>query len=177
MRSSSLINIISFQLGWWTLVISARSQNQEWGLLLALTLFVLHFLFYSNHRRRDHWLVKIIAIWGFGADVFLIKLGLMSFPPSHDFPYWLVGMWILFPLTLPYSFHKLLFNIRLRPLLALGAALSYLAGEGLGVLIFPFGWLTTGIILTGIWLVNLSLFAWLLNYLQLRLSSVHSFQH
>lgn len=166
MRKLNLVNLLGFQLGWWGLVFSARNQSQEWGLTLALLLVLIHFWLFSSYRRRDHWLLKACAIWGISADILLIQIGFIGFPPSHQFPFWLLGMWTLFPLTLPYSFHPLLSRTHLRPLLALGAALSYLAGESLGVLNFPYGALITGMSLSLVWFCHLSFFAWVLTYLQ-----------
>lgn len=158
MKNLRLVNIIWFQIGWWSLVLFASFGQQEIGLIIMAALVALHFYTLSTHRTRDLWLMKACAALGVAGDLLLMRLEIISWPPSQSFPFWLIGLWFLFPLTLPYSFRPFLQKSATLPLLAVGAALSYLAGVSLQVLEFPLPIVTTALLLSAVWTFYLFVF-------------------
>jgi len=162
MKNLKLINIIWFQTGWWSLVLLASIDQQELGLVIMALLLLLHFSKISTNKPRDLWLMKSCAALGVGCDLMLMNFEVISWPASKSFPYWLIGLWFLFPLTLPYSFRPFLKNISTLPFLATGAALSYLAGASFQVLEFPFAIFHSAWILTLVWTFYLFAFRFFL---------------
>ncbi len=163
MKNLRLLNILWFQIGWWSLVLFASFGQQEIGLIIMAALVALHFYYLSTHRARDLWLMKVCTIFGVAGDLLLMHLEVISWPSSQAFPYWLIGLWFLFPLTLPYSFRPFLQNSATLPFLAVGAALSYLAGVSFQVLEFPLPILTTAFLLSAVWTFYLFIFRLFLN--------------
>jgi len=130
-----ILNLLGFQFGWWMLVLSASYQKETLGLIVMALLVFGHFLFVSQNRQRDLYLLKACSIVGILGDSLLIYIGVLKTTSgSLMIPLWLVGLWFLFPLTLPYSFKSLFSKNGVLPFLAVGAAASYYAGEAFRVL-------------------------------------------
>ncbi len=161
-----LLNLFGFQLGWWSLVISASYEKEVIGLIIMAILISLHFIFTSQNRSRDLWLMKACSVIGILGDSLLFLTGVLKTTNgSLIIPYWLIGLWFLFPLTLPYSFKEMLNRTRFLPLLALGAAVSYYAGVGLQVLFLGEPLLLSLGLITLFWLFYLVIFRQLLGFI------------
>jgi hypothetical protein len=164
LRNSQLANIVWFQVGWWALVLTAAGGYTLWGLVIAPLFLLIHFYLISASWLRDIKLLIPCALIGIIGDTSLISTQWLSYPSSAGYPYWLGGLWFLFPLTLPYSFSHLFNRISTWPLLAVGAALSYSAGVPLKVLELPATyWMTIGVI-TCLWLCYFILFYFVLKW-------------
>ncbi len=161
-----MINLLWFQFGWWTLVLTA-SQGYDWlGFLVALILLGVHFQWLSANKKRDLIIFVASASLGISGDFLLIRLGVFNLPdPETFFPLWLTGLWLIFPLTLPYSLKPLLERTLLLPGLALAAGFSYYAGTYFGILITAEPIFQNLLIASGAWLVYLGSFRNLLNKL------------
>ena len=48
-----LINVIWFQVGWWSLLLSAQIGKSILGLAISVILLGLHFVLLSNNKKRD----------------------------------------------------------------------------------------------------------------------------
>jgi hypothetical protein len=136
-----LINFILFQIGWFACVISAASQL-EWLALLSIAIVIAIHFFLIKDRLSELQLILIAGIIGLLLDSTLITLGV--FTPTSNFgyqgiaPLWLVGMWMLFGITLNHSLRWLYQRYVLAALLGfVFAPIAYLAGQRLGALTFP----------------------------------------
>ena len=136
-----LINFILFQVGWFCCVISAARQL-EWLALLSIgTVIVIH-LFLVKDRVSELQLILVAGMTGLLLDSTLITLGV--FTPTSNFSYhgiaplWLVGMWMLFGMTLNHSLRWLYQRYVLAALMGfVFAPIAYLAGQRLGAITFP----------------------------------------
>ena len=136
-----LINFILFQVGWFACVISAASQL-EWLALLSIGVVITTHLFLVKDRIPELQLILVAGTIGLLLDSALISLGV--FTPISNFSYqgiaplWLVGMWMLFGITLNHSLRWLYQRYVLAALLGfVFAPIAYLAGQRLGALTFP----------------------------------------
>jgi hypothetical protein len=120
---------LGFQLLW---LIAVLGQNQ---LIPVLLLFIgLHF-WWSPEAREDLCLLPL-ALVGLAGDGLLIAFNVLAFEQT---PYWLVGLWTGFVLTLGHSL-AWLGRLPLVARLGIGAsagALSYVAGWRMGAVHFP----------------------------------------
>jgi len=136
-----LINFLLFQIGWFACVISAASEL-EWLALLSIGIVISIHFFLIKDRLSELQLILAAGIIGLLLDSTLITLGV--FTPASDFgyhgiaPFWLVGMWMLFGITLNHSLRWLYQRYVLAALLGfVFAPIAYLAGQRLGALTFP----------------------------------------
>lgn len=143
-----LFNYLAFQLGWFVLVLT----QSPWTLIWALLFVLGHGLWLATRAEWRH--VLPIMLIGMVID------GLWQASPWVQFygagwplPLWLIGLWLMFPLTLNHS----LAWLNHRPVLLvlggiLGAGGSYLGGAALGAaeitgparILLPLSW--------GLWL-------------------------
>ncbi len=161
-----MVNLLWFQFGWWTLVLTA-SHGYDWlGFCVCLFLLGLHFQWLSNNKKRDLIVLIAAASLGISGDFLLIRLGVFNIPdPDTFFPIWLTGLWLLFPLSLPYSMKALLQRSVLLPGMAVAAGFSYYAGTYFGILITPEPIIQNLCVAAGAWLIYLASFRNLLNRL------------
>jgi len=135
------INFILFQIGWFACVVSAARQL-EWLALLSIGIIIAIHLFLIKNRVSELQLILTTGMIGLILDSTLITLGV--FTPASDFgfpgiaPLWLVGMWMLFGITLNHSLRWLHQRYVIAALLGfVFAPLAYWAGQRLGALTFP----------------------------------------
>lgn len=136
-----MINFILFQVGWFACVISAASQL-EWLSLLSIGITIIIHLILTKDRLPELQIIFTAGLLGMVLDSTLISLGI--FTPETKFsgngiaPLWLVGVWMLFGITLNHSLRWL--HQRYVTAAILGfvfAPVAYLAGQRLGALTFP----------------------------------------
>lgn len=136
-----LVNILSFQAGWFASVLGAARGSSWLGPAVLVPLVAFH-LARAVDRRTEALILAASGVAGLLAETAMIAAGFylpaVSPFPAPLAPPWLVAMWVNFGTTLSVSLRFL----EGRPVLAalLGAAagpLAYLAGEGLGAIRFP----------------------------------------
>lgn len=143
-----LINFIAFQIGWFSVVISA-GRNAPWVGTLAIAAVIL--LHLSRAKRPTAELTLILVCGAIGAvwDSILVYVGWIAYPSgtfiANAAPYWIIAMWMLFATTLNVSLRWLKSSRILAALTGLvGGPMSYYTGAKLGgvVLVDPFAALT-----------------------------------
>jgi len=159
---AKLINFALFQAGW----LLAVFLQTPWALLWATLFIAVHIRFYSQIERWQPLIV--ISLVGFTIDLLWQWSGIIHFDgPGLYMPYWLMALWLIFPLTLQHSLSWLTG----RPLLqsffgVLGGGGSYWAGTRLGAATTD----TLGISLVALtWALWLPLFYYLLDWQKQRL--------
>jgi len=156
---SPLANVVFYQLVWFATVLGGQQY-----IVIPCLLLVLH-VYLSKGRREELLVMGICAVFGLLADILLTYGGLYVFtPPPHALPvpFWLVILWLGFAGTFRLA---LAFFMKRLPLAvvaaAIGAPLSYLAAGRLGAVSFPYGELRTALVLSGVWIVLISVFVFI----------------
>lgn len=148
-----IVNIIGFQICWLGLV--------YWGNVfvpIAALLLICHLVLLSKKQNEAILIITILLI-GSIVDFILVKLGLFIFSPSTGIPLWLMVLWACFAATLRHSLRFLKKSILLQLIIgSLVAPLSYIAGEKLGAVAFPYSLLFTYFILSILWGLLMVLF-------------------
>ena len=128
MNKFAVINFFLFQLVWFTCAL--LTEHASWFLL---PLIALHFALFKQ-RTRDFKLLPIASV-GIAFDFLMFKLGILTFNESF-FPAWLCLLWMMFVLSLNYSFdwmNKL--NVFVNALIGgIFGPLSYFAAVKFGAL-------------------------------------------
>lgn len=134
----SLLNYVTFQVGWLALVVSAAYDRPMLGLLVALMVLGLHLALVSRFWAEVKLLLACAAI-GTVFDSLLLASGWVSYPNGEWIPglapYWIVAMWLLFAATLNLSMAWMKGRMVLAALMGLlGGPISYIAGRNLGAI-------------------------------------------
>lgn len=136
----TLFNILLFQIGWVTCVLSGAGQRPWIGALIALGVMAIH-LSRAPAAEAEFKLVMIALVIGAVWDSMLVWLNWLHYSSGilipHTAPYWIVLMWGLFATLLNVSLRWL----RGRWLIAalagsIGGPLAYYGGYRLGALEF-----------------------------------------
>lgn len=148
-------NFVLFQLGWLVSVVGAARGYPLAGVTYAAAFLVLHHWHIGSGRTRELVFVLACAGLGFVVDSALVMAGIIAFPAyaGAAFPttLWMVGLWLMFAMTLRHSLGWL------RRRYVLGAALGavfgplaywvgsrigaiHLGGEGVAVVAIALAW-------------------------------------
>lgn len=132
-------NFLLFQVGWFSSVISASLQLQWLAIILIAVLIGFHIKIVPNPA-AELKIIIIAGITGLVVDTVLIHFQVLVvlYPESVSIaPPWLIGLWMLFGITVNHSLRW--FNQHMW-LAALGglifAPLAYWAGDRFGLLEF-----------------------------------------
>lgn len=134
-----LLNVITFQIGWFACVLSAANHQIWLGLLISATLLAFH-VTRAKQKNGEAALITIAMLFGLVFDTVPLSLGWLSFDPVSYWPNaisppWMIALWGLFATTMNFSLRWL----KKMPIIAvvLGAIagpISYYFGEKLGAL-------------------------------------------
>lgn len=130
-----LVNAGMFQAGWLLCVLYGNAVALACALVSAL---VYRKWFCSG--ARDGLLIAATLLVGFAGDTALGLAGVLAYPSGLPVPpFWMMTLWVLFAMTLPWSLRPLARRRRVFAVLCtVGGSFSYLAGVRLtGV---SFGW-------------------------------------
>ncbi len=133
-----IFNFIGLQVTWAACAYGATHSLPLLGLYVGLAYVFPHF-YLSKQRVRDLKIMLIIAVIGITLDIILTKLNILSFPNiSNTFlpiPAWLMALWLVFSLMVPYSLYWLGNNLKIAAIAgAMGGSFSYFLGHHLGAL-------------------------------------------
>lgn len=147
LSENTLVNLLGFQLAWWSAVLF---MDQAWPLLVAL--LVLHLCLHRQPGQEAKVLV-LVALLGYTIDSLLTRIGVFQFATGASLPpLWLALLWLCFAATLRQGLSW--FNRRLI-LAAIAAGIagssSYLAGAQFGAVSLGLPFLQSAIILAIIW--------------------------
>jgi hypothetical protein len=131
-----LINIVAFQVGWFSCVLGAANGLPWVGPVVVMAVMGLH-LARVQRPAQELKLIAIAAAFGLIADSLLLASGWLYYPSGSWIPglapYWIVAMWALFATTLNVSMRWLRTSLPLAMAFgAVGGPLSYAAGARLG---------------------------------------------
>ncbi len=133
-----IFNFIGLQITWAGCAYGATHNMPLLGVYIGFTYIALHFIF-SEFRIRDMNIMLIIAAIGIVLDALLNQLNILSFPNEMNsalpIPAWLMALWLVFSLMVPYSLYWLHKNFTIAAIAgAIGGSFSYFLGHKLGAL-------------------------------------------
>ena len=158
-----VINVLAFQVGWFSCVIGAANGYPLVGPVVTLLVVAVH-LALAYQPRTELMLILFAGVAGACFDSLLLQTGWVAYPNGILLPglapYWIVAMWLLFATTLNVSMRWLHRNYVAAAFLGMvGGPLSYLGGARLGGLVFVD--MTSALVALGIgWAVMMPLLAW-----------------
>lgn len=127
-----LINLLFFQIGWFLAILTQSPWSVAWALLFLW----VHYQYFAIPGEMK-CVLPVIAL-GFVIDSlwqlspWILFLGAAPVD-LLTLPYWMLALWIMFPLTLLHSLHWLQGRYYLQIILGVvGAGGSYVAGARLG---------------------------------------------
>lgn len=140
---------VSFQIMWLCLIWGGNSL-----LPVTIAIFVLHFAL-SPTSLKDLRVLPL-ALCGFAVDLFMTQLGFFSFT---TWPLWLLVLWAAFVLNLGHSMRflrkfKLIYLISFS---AIGGTYAYWVSWKFGAVQFPYGAMTTLVVVAINWGIILPL--------------------
>lgn len=135
-----LFNFLGLQLTW---AACAYGAINHWPLLGVYTGFgylLLHFIIVQQ-RRRDLVVAAVVGGSGVILDSINYWMNVISFSsqtePGFFIPFWLVTLWLVFSMTIPYSLYWLKNNMLVASLAgAVGGSASYYLGHLLGAITY-----------------------------------------
>jgi len=135
---SSWINVIAFQTGWFASILSA-ANGMPWIAAIATLAVAAFHLASARHPGEEFKLVLAATLLGALWENALALAGWTGFSGGvlveRTAPLWMVAQWAMFATTLNLSLSWLKGRLFLAALFgAVGAPLSYTAGERLGAI-------------------------------------------
>ncbi len=133
---NALINFLGFQSVWFLSLFGAGTHRSWLGAIALVAFTAWHFRSVANPR-AEIVIVLIACAVGFVVDTAFIQANLLAYAEPLPFaavaPYWILGMWVNFALTLNGSMRWLHGRYLLAAALgAIGGPLAYVAGIKLG---------------------------------------------
>lgn len=140
LSNSPLINILAFQLGWFSCVMGAAHHMPWLGVGVTIPLLVWH-LSQAQDVHSELSLVLIAAVFGSLFDQSLLSLGFIQFPaadwPVFLLPAWMLCLWVLFATTLNVGLRWMRGRYLVGAIFGLlGGPLAYISGVKLGAMQF-----------------------------------------
>jgi hypothetical protein len=162
---SKMINIVLYQLGWFSCVLGAAHNFPVCGALGALALVLVHLLL-AQRRKSEVQLLLCACLLGVVIDSTQQALGVFTFKADPDWPLWLplwiFVIWAQFATLLRYALYWLSGRYFLAALFGLcGGPLAYWSGVRLGAAQFGNNLLYSLLTLALIWALVTPLLLWL----------------
>ena len=133
-----IFNFLGLEITWAACAYSATHDNANLGVYVGLGYILLHFIL-SRHRLRDLAVMLSLGAIGILIDSVISKINILSF--THAFadylllPAWLMVLWFVFSLMLPYSLYWLRTKLIIAAIAgAIVGSFSYVLGHHLGAL-------------------------------------------
>lgn len=149
-----VVNFLMFQASWFALVAGAANHLLAPGVALCGV-----FLAWELYRSADRWalasLVGLAVIGGVLVDGSYASFNIVRYalPAGPLAPWWILGLWVIFALTLTESMGWMRERMIVGSLMAgVAAPLSYYAGFKLGAVTFPMGLTTAMLIAAATWM-------------------------
>jgi hypothetical protein len=143
-----LVNATMFQVGW----ILSVSFGTPVAIIVSLTALLVYLLYFRKDK-QDLVLIGSIVLIGLIVDTFMGALGVLVYPSGNLYPpFWMVTLWLLFAMTIPWSLHWLVCKKYWFVLFsAIGGPFSYFIGVKISSVSFGFDIVPSIILLAAIW--------------------------
>ena len=133
-----IFNFVGLEITWAACAYGATHENANLGVYVGLGYILLHFIL-SKFRLRDLKVMLVLGTIGILIDSAISKFNFISFSgilADHiPLPAWLVVLWLVFSLMLPYSLYWLRKKLTIAAIAgAIVGCFSYVLGHHLGAL-------------------------------------------
>jgi|AntRauTorckE6833_2_1112554.scaffolds.fasta_scaffold03058_3 hypothetical protein len=161
---SKVINVVLYQIGWFSCILGAALGFPLCGAFVSLTLVVLHLLL-TDARKVEVRLLFAACVLGIVVDSLQQAAGLFTFKTDPSWPLWLplwvFVIWIQFATLLRFALHWLSERYLLGALFgAIGGPLAYWSGIRLGAATFGGNPQLTLLVLALVWALVTPLLLW-----------------
>jgi len=162
---SKIINVVLYQIGWFSCVIGAVRGYSVTGSLLALLMMLIH-LSLANSRKSELKLMFCVCLLGVMIDSIQQALGVFSFKIEPDWPLWLplwvFVIWAQFATLFRYALYWLTGRYLLAAAFGLaGGPLAYWGGVRLGAAEFGGNLLYSLVTLALVWALLTPVLFWI----------------
>jgi hypothetical protein len=162
---SKVINVVLYQLGWFSCVFGAALGFPIGGAVGALALVIVHLLL-TDARKAELQLLLAACLLGVAVDSLQQAAGLFTFKSDPRWPLWLplwvFVIWAQFATLFRFALHWLSGRYLLAALFGtIGGPLAYWGGIRLGAATFGDSPQLTLIILASAWALVMPLLLWL----------------
>jgi hypothetical protein len=149
LKQFKLLNIISFKLLWFILVVF-----QDNAAVPAIIVLIVLNLWHPN--KDEAWKsLFVIAFTGIAIDSILSLSGVFNFANPFlllPIPLWLILLWLAFAMTLPYGFSFIKkYTITVQAIIGGLASFSYLIGRNLDAVSYSYSSIATQFFLIVMW--------------------------
>jgi hypothetical protein len=146
-----IVNMGVFQAGWFLSVLCGNPAALAFALLASIL-----YARYFYEGMRDLILFAAVLLLGFSGDSLLGMAGVLVHPSGLPFPpVWMMVLWLLFAMTLPWSLRPLMQRRGLfLGLCMVGGTLSYIAGTRLTTVTFGYTLPVSAGLLCVAWLLH-----------------------
>jgi len=137
----SVKNFILYNVAWFACVFFA-ANGQPWVGIASVVLVGLAHLLTVSAWKKEALLMGVAACIGVVWESLLVNVGVLAYPTASGTgpfaPLWIVALWINFATTINYSLAWIKRSWWLAAVFgAVGGPLAFLAGAGMGAVVFP----------------------------------------
>ena len=162
---SKVINVVLYQLGWFSCIIGAAQGFPIHGAFAALALIVVH-LMLAEERKAEILLMVSACLLGILVDSAQQAMGVFTFKSDPSWPHWLplwvFVIWAQFATLFRYALYRLAGRYLLAAVLGMfGGPLAYWGGGRLGAAQFSDSLLFSLLTLGLVWALVTPLLVWL----------------
>ncbi|MDH3255666.1 MAG: DUF2878 domain-containing protein [Acidobacteriota bacterium] len=136
---SSVVNVMTYQIGWFACVLGAAGEWETVGASIAIALAFAHVALAERPEREWPLMLAAVGI-GVVADTLHAGFGILDFR-GHEAgtlaPLWIIALWLQFGTVLHFCMRWLSGRYVLASILGLvGGPMAFLGGERLGAATF-----------------------------------------
>jgi len=161
MNYFNIINLIGFQIGWWSCVMGVKNGLSYLGPIIMVIFLLLHYIFHPGDRVLEFKLIIIFALIGTLADSILAFSNVLKYNGGYlpyFAPLWITAMWAGFTATVNYSMGWLKHKLFLQVLSGLVfGPLAYITGQKFDAILFNISFVSTCIIIAVVYGLSLPL--------------------
>ena len=159
MNYFNIINLIGFQIGWWSCVLGVKSEYYYLGPIVMSIFLLFHYLFHPGEAVIEFKLILIFSLVGTLADSILAFSNVLKYHGEYSTyiaPLWITAMWAGFTATINFSMGWLKHKLFLQIISGLVfGPLAYITGEKFDAIIFNLPVASTCIIISFIYGISL----------------------
>ena len=161
MNYFNIVNLIGFQIGWWSCVLGAKNGLWFLGPIVMAIFLIIHYFFHPKDPVIEFKLIIIFSLVGTLADSILAFTNVLQYHGgylTYFAPLWITAMWAGFTATINYSMGWLKDKLFLQIISGLVfGPLAYITGQKFDAIVFNISFFTTCIIIAVIYGLSLPL--------------------
>lgn len=131
-------HLVGFHIAYFTILVAVPSGSLFWAHLVSLGFVLSHFVFFSDSRLMEFWILLVFIAVGLGLESVLISSQVYQ-PVAYEYlvfgivPIWLLDLWAIFAVLALLALKWM----HSRPILtaavcAIGSPMSFLTAQKIG---------------------------------------------